>query len=175
LDRAEDEGRTHLVLIDVSEVAEDHLVATLGLREHPAEVPEHPARDVDRGFLPDDLRGAPLQAIHGRILAVLVVADLGVGHRAAHRRRRERERVAPKLDDPSCAHLPKASNSLPIAATTNGDTTIAGRKSATFTSRIARSLRPTPMISKPPTALISRSCRSVRSPTNNEAPSARPP
>src|SRR5207237_9778214 len=117
-----DEGRTRLVLIDVSEVAEDHLVATLGLREHAAEVPEHPARDVDRGFFPDDLRGAPLQAIHGRILAVLIVPDLGVCHRAAHRRRRERERVAPKLDRPSYGHLPKPSNSLPNAATMSGTT-----------------------------------------------------
>src|SRR4029079_18622777 len=108
-------------------------------------------------FSPEDLGRALLEPINGRVLAVLVVADLSVGHRPAHRRRRHGEGVASELDRLSCGHFPNASKSLPIAATTSGDTTIAGRKSATFMSRIARSLRPTPMRSKPPTALISRS------------------
>src|SRR2546426_961837 len=92
---AEDEGGAHLVLIDVREVAEDDLVAALGLRQDAAEVAEHPARDVDRGLLAEDLGGPLFEPVHGRILAVLVVADLGLRHRAAHRGRREREGVAP--------------------------------------------------------------------------------
>jgi len=78
--------RAHLVLIDVGEIAEDHLVATAGLRQHAAEVPEHAAAHVDAGFLPDDLGCALFEAVHGRVLAVLVVTDLGIGHRLAHRR-----------------------------------------------------------------------------------------
>src|SRR5207245_11235837 len=57
LDRAEDEGGAHLVLIDVRAVAEDDLVAALGLRQDATQVPEHAARDVDRGLLAEDLRG----------------------------------------------------------------------------------------------------------------------
>ena len=152
LQRAEDEGCPHLVLVDVSEIAEDHLVAALGLRQHAAEIPEHAARDVERRFLPDALGRALLEPVHRGVLAVLVVADLGLGHGPAHRRRRQRERIAAQLDD---LQSPNASFALATATTSNGDTMIAGRKSATFTSRMLRSLRPTPMMSNPPTAFIS--------------------
>ena len=106
------------------EVAEDHLVAAFGLREHAAEVSEHPARDVHAAFLADDLGGALLESVDGRVLAVLVVADLGVGHRLAHRRRRQGEGVAAELDDP---HNPNVSFTLMTVATSRGATKIAGR------------------------------------------------
>src|SRR5206468_2356603 len=81
------------------------------------QVAEHPARDIHRRLFADDLGGAALEAVHRRVLAVLVVADLGVGHRAAHRRRGQREGVTAELDRLSCGHLPMASSSLANAAT----------------------------------------------------------
>src|SRR5439155_25253478 len=98
------------------------------------------------------------EAVHRRVLAVLVVADLRVGHRLAHRGRRLGERVAAKLDIP---HTPNTSLIRITIATSSGATRIAGRNSATFTSRISKSFKPTPRMSKPPTAFISRICASL--------------
>src|SRR5438552_968476 len=150
LDRAEDEGGAHLVLIDVREVAEDDLVAALGLRQDATQVPEHAARDVDRGLLAEDLGGPLFKPVHGRILAVLVVADLGLRHRAAHRGGREREGIAPQLERLR-AHAPMASFMTSTTPTMIGAIAIAGRKSATCTSRIFSNFKPTPRMRRTPT------------------------
>ena len=42
-------------------------------------------RHVERGLLAEQLGDALLQRVHRRVLAVDVVADVGVGHRLAHR------------------------------------------------------------------------------------------
>ena len=55
-------------------------------------------REVDRLLLAEEGRGALLEREHGRILAPLLVADLGVRHRVAHRRRRLRLGVRAEID-----------------------------------------------------------------------------
>jgi hypothetical protein len=48
------------------------------------------ARQVDGLLLADERRRGFLERDNGRVLALLLVADLGIGHRLAHRRRRLR-------------------------------------------------------------------------------------
>ena len=55
-------------------------------------------RDVERGLLAGELGGALLQPVHGRVVAVPVVADLGVGHRPAHGGRRRGDGVRTEVD-----------------------------------------------------------------------------
>ena len=59
-----------------------------GSREDPARdlVRHARRRQVDRLLLAEELGGAPLELEHGRVLALLLVADLGARHRVAHRR-----------------------------------------------------------------------------------------
>ena len=123
-DAPDHKGRAHLVLHDVREVAQDDLVAALRLREHATEVAHHAARHVDRRVFAEDLGAALLEAVHRRILAVLIVADVGLGHRLPHRQRRLGERVAAKLDD---LHKPATSFARATIATRAGATRIAGR------------------------------------------------
>ena len=56
--------------------------------------------------LPSSAGRERLEPVDGRVLAVHVVADLGVGHRAPHLRRRRRDRVGAEVDrrdQPSCS------------------------------------------------------------------------
>ena len=55
-------------------------------------------REVDRLFLPEQLGAAAFELEDGRILAVLLVADLGVRHRLAHRLRRLRLGIRAEID-----------------------------------------------------------------------------
>ena len=54
----------------------------------------------------EELRDALLEPARGRVTIEDIVADFGLGHRAAHPRRRPRDRVAPQIDrrrgHPSC-------------------------------------------------------------------------
>ena len=60
----------------------------------------HDARRDEHGRgLPDPLGVGGLELVHGRILAVAVVADFGLGHRAPHRAGRPRDRVTAKVHD----------------------------------------------------------------------------
>ena len=120
---AEHGERAHLVLVDVGHVAEDDLIAAAGLRQDPTEVPEHAARDVEAGFLPHDVRCALLEPVDRRVLAVLIVADLGLGHRLTHRGRRQGEGVAAELEG---LHFGTPPPMDVAAATSSGATTIAG-------------------------------------------------
>jgi hypothetical protein len=51
------------------------------------------ARKQQRGLEAEERRGPLLQAIDGRVVAEDVVADLGLGHGAAHALRRTRNGV----------------------------------------------------------------------------------
>ena len=55
-------------------------------------------REVHRLLLAEQLRRAPLELEDGRILALLLVADLGIRHRIAHRGRRLGLRVGAEVD-----------------------------------------------------------------------------
>ena len=57
--------------------------------------------------MPEELGCTTLELGHRRILAPLLVADLGVDHRLAHSRRRARHRVRAKVD-----HEPESNDPL---------------------------------------------------------------
>ena len=58
-------------------------------------------REIDGLFLAEQRRRAPLELEHRRILALLLVADLGARHRIAHGLRRLRLCVRPQVDHPN--------------------------------------------------------------------------
>ena len=83
---------------DVRVLLGEQLVARLG--EDPARdlVRHRRGRQVDRVLLPEQLGGAPLELEDGRVLALLLVADLGARHRLAHAARRLRRRIGAEID-----------------------------------------------------------------------------
>ena len=62
------------------------------------EVAHRPAGDEQAGFLAEQLGGALLERDDRRVVAEDVVAELGLGHRAAHRRRGVGDGVAAQVD-----------------------------------------------------------------------------
>ena len=61
-------------------------------------VAHHRGRQVHGLFLAEQLGAAAFELEHGRVLALLLVADLGVHHRVAHGLRRLRRRVGTEID-----------------------------------------------------------------------------
>ena len=64
----------------------DELVARLGVQPQRDLVRHRRRREVDRLLLAEQRRGARLELVDGRILALLLVADVGGGDRGAHAR-----------------------------------------------------------------------------------------
>ena len=87
-----------LVAVDVRTVGTQHFGA--GCREYPDRqlVRHRPRRDVEGGLLSEQRCRERLQPVDRGILAVDVVAHVGVGHRAAHLRGRCADRVGPEID-----------------------------------------------------------------------------
>ena len=87
-----------LVAVHVGALAAQHLGA--GAAEHAQrELVRHGARrHVERRFLAQQPGGQRLEPADGRVLAVGVVTDLGVGHRAPHLGGGRRDRVGPQVD-----------------------------------------------------------------------------
>jgi hypothetical protein len=85
----------------------DQLVA--GVSEHPQRdlVRHRRRRDEDRVLLAERVGRAPLELVDRGILAQLLVADLCIRNRLAHRGRRLRRRIGAKVDhrfrEASCA------------------------------------------------------------------------
>ena len=98
-------------------------VAAPAVGEDRDQVAHRAGGDVAGGLLAQHLGGALLEPLDGGVLAVLVVADLGLGHRRAHRRRRPGEGVAAELED---LHFGTPPPIDVAAATSSGATTIAG-------------------------------------------------
>ena len=87
-----------LVDDDVVLAAGDGLLAALEMGELRDEVAHRPRGDEEARFLAEQLGGAFLERVDGRVVAEDVVADLGLGHRPAHRRRGLGDGVAPQVD-----------------------------------------------------------------------------
>ncbi len=87
-----------LVQEDVGIVSADQLVTRLGEQAQRDLVSHRRAREVDGFLLAEQLRGPLLERRNRRILALLLVADDGLGHRFAHPRGRLRERVGAQID-----------------------------------------------------------------------------
>ena len=89
--------------------ADDHVVARAAVELQRELVGHRPGRDEQRRLLAQQRGDALLERDDRRVLAVLVVAHLGLGDRAAHRIRRPRDRVGPEID-----HADGSSSSLPM-------------------------------------------------------------
>ena len=87
-----------LVAVHVGPLATEDLGT--GLPEQPERelVRHRPRRHVERGFLAEERRRERLEPAHGRVLAVRVVADFGVGDGAPHLRRRRGDGVGTEVD-----------------------------------------------------------------------------
>ena len=84
----------HVVL-----AARDRLLATTEVRELGDEVAHRAGGHEQAGLLAEQLGGAGLEGLDGRVVLEDVVADLGLGHRAAHRGRRVGDGVAAQVDE----------------------------------------------------------------------------
>ena len=98
LHAAEHGRRADLVERDVCALADDDLVARPGLAGNRELVAHGPRWHEERGFLSGDCRHLALEGEHARVLPEDVVADGGVGHRAAHAGGRPRDGVAAKVN-----------------------------------------------------------------------------
>ena len=97
--RADDDrvaGR--LVDDDVVLAAGDGLLAAAEVGHLGDEVAHRPRGDEQAGLLAEQLGGALLEGVDRRVVAEDVVADLGLGHRPAHRRGRVGDGVAAQVD-----------------------------------------------------------------------------
>ena len=84
---ADDDGVAgRLVEDDVVLATGDRLLAAREVGQLGDEVAHRPGGDEQAGLLAEQLGGALLEGDDGRVVAEDVVADLGLGHRAAHRR-----------------------------------------------------------------------------------------
>src|SRR5215475_3651283 len=96
------------VKIDVAALLANDFVAMMRPDLDGDEVAHAAAGDEKRGFLAEDLRGALLEPIHGRIFKVNVVADLSFGHGAAHSGRGPSHGIAAEVNDAfglGCRHF----------------------------------------------------------------------
>ena len=87
-----------LVDDEVVLAAGDRLLAAREVGHLGDEVAHRAAGHEQAGFLAEQLRGAFLEGVDRRVVAEDVVADLGVGHRPAHGRRRVGDGVAAEVD-----------------------------------------------------------------------------
>ena len=76
----------------------DDLAAARDVRHEPDEVAHRAARDEQPGFAAEQLCGTLLERPDGRVFAEDVVADLRLGHRAAHGRRGEGDRIRAEVE-----------------------------------------------------------------------------
>ena len=99
LDAGERRGAALLVDDDVGQLVHEDLVAGPCVGADRDLVSHRPRRDVDGRLLAEHPGDLGLELDHGRVVAPDVVADLGLGHGLAHRRRRPGDGVGAKVDD----------------------------------------------------------------------------
>ena len=71
---------------DVRGLVREDLVARPAMHQGRRDIAHRARRHEDRGFLAEQVGDALAERVHGRIVADLLVADLGARHRLAHRR-----------------------------------------------------------------------------------------
>ena len=97
-DAGEHGGRTQFGAGDVGQAVADDLLARSHQQAQAELVGHRPGRAVEARLEPEQLGDLGLERVEFRVLAVDVVADLGLRHGLAHRRRRSRDRVAAEVD-----------------------------------------------------------------------------
>jgi hypothetical protein len=108
-DRGQHRRRDQLVRADVRGLLAHHDVPGAGQHMHRDLVAQRAGGQVERGLLAGQRGGLLLQPDDRRIVAEQVVAHLGVGHGAPHRRRGPGHRVRAKI------HIPAVSHAAPSA------------------------------------------------------------
>ncbi len=88
-----------LVDDEVVFAAADRFLAAAEVRELGDQVAHRARRDEQPGLLAEQLGGAILEGVDGRVVAEDVVADFGVGHHPPHRRGRLGHRIASEIDE----------------------------------------------------------------------------
>ena len=102
--RADDYGMAGLLVRDdVGGCAGDRLLAAAKMPELSHEVAHGPARHEQGRFLAEQLRGPLFEGVDGGVVAEDVVAELGIMHGPAHRRRRMSDCVAAQIDEAAAA------------------------------------------------------------------------
>ena len=92
----------------VTEVLHDHGVARRDVGGDADQVAHRPRRQEDGRLVPEPLGDLAAQRGHRRVAALLLVADLGVGHRPAHRRARPGLGVGVQVDEDLGRHAAHA-------------------------------------------------------------------
>jgi hypothetical protein len=82
----------------------DDLLAVLGVQLDADGVSHGAGRDEHARLFAKDFRGAPLEPVDGGVLAVNVVADLGLRHGAPHLGGRAGDGVAAQIDKLAGTH-----------------------------------------------------------------------
>src|ERR671925_1547085 len=77
----------------------DDFLSTRRMSHDASKIAHTAGRNEECSIAPEDLRRARLQPIDGRVLQVNVVANVGLGHRFAHGRRRLCYCIATQIDD----------------------------------------------------------------------------
>ncbi len=98
LDAAEHRGATGLVTVVVGQLADDHLVAALAVRQQRTQVALRAAGDEKPRFLAEQSGHARLQGIDRRVVAEDVIAHLGPRHGLAHGGRGPGDGIAAQID-----------------------------------------------------------------------------
>ena len=100
-------GASELGDHDVRRLLDDQLAAADAEDRERDLVCHRGRRQIDGFRLTEERRGTLLEREHRRVLAALLVANLGASHRLAHRRRRIRLRIGAKID-----HAPRLNETL---------------------------------------------------------------
>src|SRR6185503_19635379 len=95
---------------DVASLVQEDLIAATGLDADRDLVPHGAARHEESRLLAEDPGRLLLEEAHRRVFAKVVVADVGFGHRLAHRRGRPGYRVASQIDVSRCQSSPDSLN-----------------------------------------------------------------
>ena len=131
-----------LVHDDVAVGCRDRLLAPVEVCELGHEIAHRSRGDKEAGLLAEQRRGTLLERVDGRVVAEDVVADLRLGHRAAHGRRGVGDGVRAQVDP---GHGPARISRLarwrvwrPHAATAAGETPVTERRVGPASATICR-------------------------------------
>ena len=116
-DQARVHGRAALLADeDVRALLADQLLARPREDAERELVGKRRRREKERRLLAEQLRPTPLQLVDGRVLARVVITDLGVRHGGPHRRRRTGLHIAAQLDHAADSSIPLPSTGGPDAS-----------------------------------------------------------
>ena len=105
----------------VTEVLHDHRVARRDVGGDADQVAHRPGRQEHRGLVPEALGDLAAQRRHRRVAALLLVADLGIGHDPAHRCARPGLGVGVQVDQHVGGHADHAARRTAVSPFVAGE------------------------------------------------------